>query len=252
MDILFIIVYALLGLSVGSFLNLCSDRLPEDQSIVHPSSHCPICGNAVAAVDLVPFFNYLWLRGRCRYCRTHIPLRSPIVELTTGVIFAFLYWQYHESNIELAFALIYASLLIVIFITDFEQQLILDKVTYPGMVIMFVFSFFRAGIDPMEALLGGATGFGIMFFLYLLFRGGLGFGDVKLMGLVGFTAGFPHVLLALMLGMVAGGVGAVFLLVFANKEGKDVIPYGPFLVFGAFLTLIWAEPIWDWYVGLLS
>ena len=249
-----IVVFALLGLAVGSFLNVCIDRLPIGQSILRPPSHCNSCNQRLKPQDLVPVFSYLWLRGRCRYCGARIPVRLPIVELATGIIFALLTW-YYGLGLELAIALIYASLFLAIFVIDLERGLILHAVIYPGLALAFVFSFFWPfspswpDIGVLTALLGGITGFSVMLLPYLISRGGMGGGDVMLAGLIGMVTGFPLVFVALFLGIVGGGLVAVSLLVLRLRTRKDPIPFGPFLAAAAMITLIWGGPIYEWYVG---
>ena len=262
---LWIFIFAILGLTVGSFLNVCIDRLPAGKSIVRLRSHCDSCNYSLGALDLVPVFSYLWLRGRCRYCGARIPVRLPIVELATSLIFAFLTWHY-GLGLELAMALIYASLFLVIFVIDLERGLILNVVVYPGMALALVFSLFWFNNIPdysywpyagvwytgiWSALLGGAAGFGVMLLPFLISRGGMGGGDVMLAGLIGMVIGFPLVFLALLLGILAGGLVAIFLLVFRLRSRKDPIPFGPFLAAAAMVTLIWGQPIYEWYMGLL-
>jgi len=257
MTALEIVLFALLGLAVGSFLNLCIDRLPLGKSIVRPPSHCDACQQRLKTWDLVPLFSYLWLRGRCRYCGAHIPRRLPLVELATALLFALLSWQYGLS-LQLAIALIYASLFLVIFVIDLEQGLVLDKVVYPGMALAFVFSFFWPwpelvwpDIGVLSALLGGAIGFGLILIPYLISRGGMGGGDVKLAGLIGLVTGFPLVFFALFLGILGGGLVAIALLISGVKSRKEPIPFGPFLAAAAMVTLIWGPAMYQWYIGLL-
>lgn len=257
MTALEIVLFALFGLAVGSFLNLCTDRLPLRKSIISPPSHCDACQQRLKTWDLVPLFSYLWLRGRCRYCGAHIPRRLPLVELATALLFAFLSWQYGLSP-QLAMALIYGGLFLVIFVIDLEHGLVLDNVVFPGMALAFVFSFFwpwAEGVWPdigvLSALLGGAIGFSLMLIPYLISRGGMGGGDVKLAGLIGLVTGFPLVFLALLLGILGGGLVAIALLVLGVKSRKEPIPFGPFLAAAAMVTLIWGPLIYHWYIGLL-
>ena len=135
MDAIVYFGFALLGLSVGSFLNLCIDRLPVGGSIVSPGSHCDSCGQGLRPLDLVPVLSYIWLRGRCRYCGESIPVRVPVVEAASGTIFALMAWHY-AHGFELAVALIFASLLLVIFFIDLEQGLILNAVVFPAAAAM--------------------------------------------------------------------------------------------------------------------
>ena len=255
--------FALLGLAVGSFLNLCIDRLPQGKSIVRPGSHCDNCNQSLKAIDLVPVFSYIWLKGHCRYCGARIPLRSPIVEFAAAAIFAFLAWHYGLS-LELAFTVIYASIFIVIFAIDLEQELILNIVVFPAMILAFAFSFFWGGFEEfwprvgpgfvLSALLGGAVGFVLMLLPYLLTRGrGMGYGDVKLAAFIGLMSGFPLVIVALLAGIIAGGLVAVFLLLSRMvKSRKAAIPYGPFLAVGAMVALIWGDKIFQWWWAMGS
>ncbi len=146
---LLMLVFALLGLFVGSFLNVCIDRLPRGQSIIHPRSHCAACNRELGTLDLLPIFSYLWLRGRCRYCQARIPISLPIVEGMTGLLFALLCWKF-GLGLELGISLVYACLLIIIFVIDLEHQLVLNKVTYPAMALAFAFSFFWPGIEVID------------------------------------------------------------------------------------------------------
>jgi len=254
--------FALFGLAVGSFLNLCIDRLPRGKSIVRPGSHCDSCNQELKAADLVPILSYIWLGGRCRYCGARIRVRSPLVEFATAAIFAFLAWHYGLSR-ELGFAVVYAGIFIVIFVIDLEQRLILNVVAFPAMMLAFVFSFFWGGFQQfwpkvgpgfvLSALLGGAVGFLLMLLPYLITRGrGMGYGDVKLAAFIGLMCGFPLVFVGLLVGILAGGLVAIFLLASRLVESrKAAIPYGPFLVVGAMVALMWGDRIfhWWWTVG---
>ena len=242
-------IFAMTGLSIGSFLNVCIDRLPLNQSLVSPPSHCPNCNRRVAAFDMVPFFNYLWLKGGCRYCGTHIPIRIPIVELLTGIVFVLLYWKYGLSP-ELAMSLVYASLLIVIFFIDLEHQLILNKVIYPAIVIAFAFSFFWPNLGLVSSLVGGGIGFGLILLPFLIYPAGMGEGDIKLALMMGLMNGYPRIFIAIYIAIVAGGLVAVLLLILRLKKRKDAIPYGPFLATAAMITLLWGEGIWEHVEGL--
>ncbi len=254
-------VFTLLGLFVGSFLNVCIDRLPKGQSIIIPPSHCFACNHKLGVRDLVPLFSYLWLRGRCRYCRAAIPLRLPIVEGITGLAFTLLYWKF-GLGIELAIVLIYASLLTIIFVIDLENQLILDMITYPAMALALIFSFFWPGVGELttlqvgavklsplvSALAGGAFGLAAMALPFVIYRQGIGLGDVKLGALVGLMSGFPLVILAILLSWITGGLVAAVLLAFKVKQPKDAIPSGTFLAVSAMVILLWGQPIWQWYL----
>lgn len=246
-----ILAFAWLGMCVGSFVNVCADRLPLGQSIVSPPSHCPACNHRLSPLDLVPLFSYVWLRGRCRYCRAAIPLRLPVVEGAAGLLFALLYWKIGLSW-ELGIILTYASLLIIVSVTDLENQIIPDKVVYPGMALALAFSFLRPGLGPVTSLEGGAVGLGVMAVPFLVYRRGMGMGDVKLGALVGLMSGYPLVLLSLWLSWTAGGLVAAVLLLRRAKKRDEPIPFGPFLAASAMVTLLWGEAIREWYFAWLQ
>jgi leader peptidase (prepilin peptidase)/N-methyltransferase len=256
-EILGAFLFTLLGLAVGSFLNVCIDRLPRNESIVNPPSHCPVCQHKLAAKDLIPVFSYLRLRGRCRYCQAAIPRRLFWVELATALIFAFLYWHYGLSA-ELGIMAFYACLFIIIFVIDLEHGLILNKVVYPGMVVALLLALLpRPWLTQWvvtgvaNAALGGAIGFGIFLLIAIVSRGGMGWGDVKLAALIGLATGFPLVFLSIIMGAILGGIVAVALVIAKKRKRRQTIPFGPFLALAAMITLLWGSNILSWYLGLM-
>jgi leader peptidase (prepilin peptidase) / N-methyltransferase len=256
-EILLIALFAILGLIIGSFLNVCIDRLPRNESIAYPPSHCPGCQHKLAAKDLIPVFSYLVLRGRCRYCQAPIPKRLFWVELATGVVFALLAWHY-GLNPELAVMAFYACLFIIIFVIDLEQGLILNKVAYPAMVVVFLLALYpwpwlndSLGMRLAYAALGGGVGFIIFLLIALISRGGMGWGDVKLAALIGLATGFPMVVVAIIMAAILGGIVAVALMIAKRKKRRETVPFGPFLAVAAMVTLLWGSNILDWYLGLM-
>jgi len=257
MEAFLIFLFFLLGLEIGSFLNVCIDRLPREESIVKPPSHCEACGHRLAAKDLIPLFSYLWLRGKCRHCRASIPGKLFFVELVSGVIYAFLYWKYGLTP-ELGAMIFYAALFTIIFMVDLEKNVILNKVVYPAMAIAVILGVL--GIQPelpqwpVEGIaniaMGGGVGFLFFFVVAMASRGGMGWGDVKLAGLIGLATGFPMVLVAIVLGAVLGGIVGVVLMAVKKKGMKSLIPFGPFLSVATMVTLIWGSDMLNWYVGL--
>ena len=257
MEILLIFLFALLGLAVGSFLNVCIDRLPRNESIINPPSHCPVCQNKLAVKDLIPVFSYLRLRGRCRYCQASIPRRLFWVELATGLIFAFLYWHYGLS-VELGVMAFYACLFTIIFVIDLEHGLILNKVIYPCMIVALLLALYplpwlndSMAMRIAYAALGGAIGFAILFLIALVSRGGMGWGDVKLAALIGLATGFPLVFFSIIMGAILGGIVAVALVIAKKRKRRETIPFGPFLALAAMITLLWGSSILSWYLGLM-
>ncbi len=253
MEAFLIVVFVLLGMVVASFLNVCCDRLPARQSLVYPPSHCPACQRRLAAKDLIPVFSYLWLRGRCRYCQASIPRRLLWVEVGTGVLFGFTYWHY-GLDIELAIILFYCCLFIVLLVIDLEHGLILNKVVYPAMAVALLISIFLPQLEIVpeikQAAIGGGIGLGLFLLVVLISRGGMGWGDVKMAALIGLVVGFPLVFVALLMGIILGGLVAGVLLLFKIKKRKEAIPFGPFLSLAAMATLLWGSKILSWYLDL--
>ena len=254
----FVLFIGLVGLAVGSFLNVCIDRLPRGQSIVALPSHCDSCGHRLSVLDLVPVFSFLWLRGKCRYCGTRIPRRIPIVELATGVLFAFVAFRYGVT-IEALVVLAFVSVLLVVFLVDLERSLILNKVIYPSLAVaLLVVPWGPVGQGLsiqdayLEVLKGVLLGGGLLFFIYLVARGGFGAGDVKLGALLGFMMGFIPVLVALQISFIVGGLIASALLVLRMRRRGDLIPFGPFLAGAGMVSLFWGQTIFDWYQGLFG
>ena len=257
MEVVLIVGFALLGTAVGSFLNVCIDRLPVGKSLLYPPSHCDSCQHRLAPEDLLPVFSYLWRRRRCRYCRTIIPCRLFWVELGSGFLFAFTYWHY-GLGVEFAITVFYGSLFIVLGVIDLEHKLILNKIVYPAAAVALIISVFfpQSGFPPLpwpaslSGIIGGAVGFSFLLIPALIYPEGMGWGDVKMSALIGLVTGFPLVLVALLMGVIVGGLVAGILLLLRVKKRKDAIPFGPFLSLATIATFLWGSNILNWYLGI--
>jgi leader peptidase (prepilin peptidase)/N-methyltransferase len=261
MQVILPVVFALLGTAVGSFLNVCIDRLPVGKSLLYPRSHCDSCQHPLSPLDLIPVFSYLWLRRHCRYCQAPIPSRPFWVEVGTGSFFGLAYWHF-GLNAELGLTVFYGSLFIVLGVIDLEHGLILDKILYPAAALALIISIFQPSeILPfpwparLNGIIGGAIGF-IYFLLPFILsrvfykRDGMGEGDVKMAGLIGLVTGFPLVLVALIMVSILGGLVAGILLLFKIKQREEAIPFAPFLSLTTIITLLWGNDILSWYLGL--
>ena len=241
------LLYGLLGAVVGSFLNVCIDRLPAGGSLVKPPSHCPACGRRLRAWELVPILSYLGLGGRCRSCGEHIPLRVLVVEIATALFFA-LIWHRSGLSAETFLFSLYGCLLLVMGGTDWETQRILNVVSYPAILVSLIMIPLVHNQQPWQQLLGGVVGFAVLFLIAIIAPGAMGFGDVKLVLFLGLITGFPEVILVLFFAFVFGGMVAGFLLI-TNKVGpKDQIAFGPFLAGAGMLVLLYGEPILRWWI----
>lgn len=264
MTILLTVIFTLLGITIGSFLNVCIDRLPLRKSLVYPASHCEACQHRLSLIDLVPLFSYLWLRGRCRYCGARIPWRVFLVELLSGILFFAAFWRFGLS-VQFGLTAFWSCVFLVIIFTDWEHQLILNKVTLPAAIVALVILGADSllpepgilgdlGFLPQPSILsgviGGAIGFTFFLIVYFINPRGMGMGDVKLAGLIGLVTGLPLVIVALLTGIFLGGLVAVVLLALGRKGRKDVIPYGTFLAVGPIVALLWGNEIFNWYLNL--
>lgn len=244
------ILFFAVGACVGSFLNVVADRLPKGKSIISPPSHCESCGRQLRAEENIPIISYLWLKGRCRYCKATIPRRIFFVELGTAALFALLFWKYGFSHL-FPVMVVYGSIFVVLTVIDLEHGLLPNKIVYPAIAIAFSvalaahFLHLRGLPDLKSAAIGGAIGFFFLFIPAVVSRG-MGWGDVKLAAFIGLATGFPLVLLALFLSIISGGLVAAALLLLKIRGRKDAIPFGPFLALGILVTLLWGTDILAW------
>jgi leader peptidase (prepilin peptidase)/N-methyltransferase len=246
-------IVTLLGLAIGSFLNVVIHRLPRRQSLVSPGSRCPSCGYELRAADNVPVLSYLFLGGRCRKCRTPISIRYPVVELITAALFVLCYFVFGWTAL-LAVRLLFVSVMIALFAIDLEHHLLPDVMTLPGIGVGLVASAF---LPPgfVSALVGTLVGGGVLWAVgeaYYRYSGqeGMGGGDVKMLAMIGAFLGWQHVIVTLIFSSIAGSV--IGLLVIAIKRGgmKYALPYGTFLAIAAVFASLWGDQIVTWYAGL--
>jgi leader peptidase (prepilin peptidase)/N-methyltransferase len=247
MSDLFIII---LGLCIGSFLNVAIYRLPIGASVAWPPSACPQCGERLKAKDLVPVFSWLWLKGRCRYCQAMVTWRYPTVELLTGVVFLAL-WQLLGPGWQFVQGAVLASILIVITFTDLDHRIIPNKAVLFGFVCGLPLLWLAGTPDPLAAAVGVIAG-ALPLFLLAVLTNGMGGGDVKLAGMLGLYLGWSQVLLMLFLASVLGAIVGLTLMAAGKIKRKEPIPFGPFLAVAAMTVYIGGEPVIFWYLSLFS
>ena len=246
-----VVVLALIGASIGSFLNVCIYRLPRRESLVWPASHCTSCGRTLSWYENVPIVGWFALRGRCRTCGERISIVYPIVELVTAVVFVAGYLIYGWTPL-LAVRLLFACAMIVLFVIDLQHQILPNAITVPGIVIGFVFSLF---LPPgwFSSLLGIVLGGGVLYAVmeaYARARGfeGLGMGDVKMLAMIGAFLGWQLMLLTLILGSFLGSLIGVALMASRRGGMKTALPFGTFLAIGALVSAVAGAEILDWYL----
>ena len=212
-------LYFVIGIVIGSFLNVCIYRLPLGKSVISPPSACGSCGHRLGALDMIPVLSYFLLRGRCRYCNAAYSARYMLVELLTGILFA-LCGLYYLPGLKIILVFFFVACLIVQAFIDLDHQILLDEILM------------------------------LMLLIFLLSRGGMGAGDVKLSFVLGVWLGFKASIVCLMLAFVFGGIIGVLLLASGIKQRKDPIPFGPFLCIGAYIALLFSPYLIYFYWNL--
>jgi leader peptidase (prepilin peptidase) / N-methyltransferase len=251
-DTLVLICLVLLGLAVGSFLNVCIHRLPSRSSVVNPGSRCPSCGYALGWADNIPVVSYVALRGRCRSCRAPISLRYPIVELLTMGVFV-LNFRVFGADPVLVPKLVLSCAMIVLFAIDLEHHLLPNAITLPGIVAGFLFSLvFPPG--AVASLLGILVGGGSLWLIgeaYYRYAGqeGMGGGDVKMLAMIGAFLGWKLVVVTLVFSSVAGALAGVAVIASRRGDLRYALPYGTFLALAGLMASLYGERIVAWYIG---
>ncbi|HSQ35906.1 MAG TPA: prepilin peptidase [Candidatus Binatia bacterium] len=235
------------GLIIGSFLNVVIHRLPLGENIVFPPSHCPHCRSDIPFYHNIPLLSYLVLRGRCHSCREGISPQYPLVEAFSAFGF-WLTWRFFGVTPAAAFTAVFICLLIVLAAIDLKYMILPDELTLGGTAVFFIYSFFNPAVSTLNAVLSGlgaALIFSGFFFFYLKVRKieGLGFGDVKMVLMMGLFLGLQRLVVAIFLASFSGLLVGVFMMVFKKKDLKFALPFGPFLSLGSFIAVFWGDAI---------
>ncbi len=245
--ITYYLIIFILGLILGSFMNVVIHRLPRGESIIHPRSHCPQCGAGVKPYDNIPVVSYLFLRGRCRSCGTSISIQYPLVELLTAITLLSVAIRYGVSEKTLIYGVL-VCFLIPISVIDLQTRLILNKLTVPGFVagvaLVCLLEPERWKEIPFGVIGGGIVLVALSVLGKLIFKKeSLGMGDVKLVVLIGAYIGFPEILIAFYFGALIAGLYILGALIFKKIRIGDTIPFGPFIALGSFVFLLWGTSI---------
>ncbi|MFA6098834.1 MAG: prepilin peptidase [Patescibacteria group bacterium] len=241
----------ILGLVIGSFLNAVIYRLHVGVSFMKGHSYCPFCKHNLDFRDLFPVFSFIFLKGKCRYCRKKISWQYPLVELATAMAFLLLYFKFGLSA-TFAVYLIYTVFLIIIFVFDWRYYLVLDKVSIPAVVIAFLLSFFVLKISLLSLLLGLLIGGGFFLLQYLVSRGKwIGGGDIRLGLMMGAMLGYQALLVALFIAYFTGSLGGLGLIFSGRKKWKSQVPFGTFLSLATFAAFLIGSAVILFYKNLL-
>jgi len=271
LNIAIVVVVGLFGLLVGSFLNVVIYRVPIGRSIVSPPSACPTCKERIKPWDNIPVISWLVLRGRCRNCSSLISIRYPVVELLTGLLFAAVALRFSQPLDIPAYALAATAILLLAFLyfaaisvalaaIDLDTHTLPNSLVLPAYIVIAVLLVAASVVygdysQLLSAAIGGVALFAAYFVMALVYPGGMGFGDVKLAGAIGLLLGFlgwgPLVVGAFS-AFLLGGLFGIALLVSRKANRKSGIPFGPWMLAGAWLGIFIGERIWNWYLGLFQ
>ena len=256
-----IVIIFILGLAVGSFLNVLIYRLHKKESPLIGRSYCPKCKHQLGFWDLVPILSFICLKGRCRYCKERISFQYPIVELATGLLFALVFLKHFGISISTPYTLypipylvsfirdlFFIAVLVFVFVYDLKYWLVLDKIVVPAALILLVVNIFL-GQNFWNLIIAGLVGAGFFFLQFIISRGKwIGGGDIRLGALLGFFFGWPQVAIAIFFAYIVGAIVSLFLVASGKKKMTGQIPLGPFLVVGALITLFYGQQIIEWYL----
>ncbi len=257
-DILITISFVFLfGICIGSFLNVCIYRIPEGRSIVSPPSSCPDCKTPIPFYCNIPIFSYLLLKGRCKFCKTKISMRYPLIEALTGFFAVLLYLKFGLTY-PMLFWFVFISTLITISFIDFDYQIIPDIISLPGIIVFASSFYFIPGMTIKSVLLGILIGGGSLTTVavgyYLIRRQeGMGVGDIKLLAMIGAAIGVKGVFFTIFSGSLLGTFAGITMIMVSRHSNSGLkIPFGPYLSMGAVLYIFWGEQIISWYMRLIT
>jgi leader peptidase (prepilin peptidase)/N-methyltransferase len=263
------LVAALLGLLIGSFLNVVIYRIPkmmqresdnyvaqesgkeaphQDRfNLMVPRSACPCCGHQITALENIPVISYIVLKGKCRKCKTHISARYPAIELLTAALSGLLVWTFGSGAAGMA-TLLFAWLLIAMTFIDFDTQLLPDDLTYPLLWIGLIININGTFVPLQDAVIGAAAGYLVLWAVYWLFKlvtgkEGMGYGDFKLLAALGAWLGWTMLPTIILLSSIVGAVVGISLIVFAKRERSNPIPFGPYLAAAGMLAMLYGDQL---------
>lgn len=270
-------IVGIIGLMVGSFLNVVIYRLPimmqrdwkqECQEFLElpvseesastfnlalPSSHCPACNADITALQNIPVLSYLLLKGKCANCQTSISIRYPLVEALAGLLSVMVAYQL-GGQIETLFALLLTWVLIVLSGIDFDHQLLPDDITLPVLWLGLLLSLFNIFSDPVSSITGAIAGYLFLWTIYQLFKlftgkEGMGYGDFKLLALFGAWLGWQYLPLIILLSSLVGAIVGTAMIIFVQRDKNIPIPFGPYLAIAGWIALLWGDQINTLYLS---
>ncbi len=241
-------ILIVLGLIFGSFLNVVIYRLPLEKSIVKPRSYCPSCGKTVKFYDNIPVLSYIFLLGKCRYCKSPISVQYPLVEIFTAFTFFYSYHSAEFGPVHLLFTIIFLMIMISLTLIDLKHMILPNELTIGGSILFLIYSFFNPEVDTLEAIVT-ALGVTLMFLLIYIFYikvrkiEGLGQGDIKMVFLLGIFLGATKLLVTVLLASVSGILVGILIIIFKKKDLKYALPFGTFLGISGYIAYFFGNRI---------
>jgi leader peptidase (prepilin peptidase) / N-methyltransferase len=249
MDILLLIYVFILGLIFGSFFNVCIYRIPAGLSVVKPPSRCGKCSTRLTALDLIPVFSYIFLKGRCRHCGEKFSPRYALIELMTGILFALTFIKFGPSYEFFKYTVLICFLIVIAFI-DLDTTDVYFMTTLSGFaagVIFMLVEWLVFGAGPWQYIFGALLGAGLITLIILLTKG-MGWGDVEICAVCGIFLGLKLTAVTLFFSFVFGGLIGVILIITKLKSRKDYIPFGPYIALAAVVAVLAGDFIVNWYL----
>lgn len=247
--ILFVVI---LGLCVGSFLNVCIYRIPRNESIVFPASHCTNCGHTIKKYDLLPIISYIVLKGRCRNCKSKISPIYPLIEVLNTIIYIGLYFKFGFSFSFFKFAVLTSALIVIGVIDFFTSYVYLKTVVFTGVLGLscFIYQWIYTGNLPIDLLYAAVLGFFIIYIIVKLTKG-MGEGDIEIISLCGLFLGVRYLLLEVFLAFILGALVGSILIILKLKNKKEVISFTPYIALSVLITIFYGNDLINWYLGMI-
>jgi len=247
-------VVVVIGLAIGSFLNVVIYRLPRKTGFLLSRSICPKCSKQLKWYHNIPLVSYVFLAGKCAFCGERISLRYPLIELVNAVAYGYFFWQFGLAGQFFIYSFL-ASVLIVVFFIDLDFMIIPDSITLPGVALGLAASFIPDGLGIIQSLIGMVVGGGALWLIailgdFLFKKESMGGGDIKLSAMLGAFLGWKKILLIFVSSALIGLIVSIVIMAFSSKLRENrVIPFGPFLALAAVLTICYGQQIIDFYVS---
>lgn len=241
------IVLFIIGLAVGSFLNVCICRIPDKKSLAYPS-HCSKCQHKFDLIELIPILGYIIYNRKCKYCGEKISFQNPLVELITAVVFLLLYNQFNLSLYFIEYAFL-SSLLIAITFIDLERQEIPDELIVIGLIAGLLFNIYDIKANMINGILGFLLGGGVFLIIAMITQGAMGGGDIKLMAVLGLFMGWRLIIAITLISFILGAFVSIILIAAKLKNKKDYIPFGPFIAIAAVTAIFFGQYLVQIYMN---